>query len=77
MLEQPDTWVRNQGNMFESICKISCKIIESGWAKDRASVDTFIVGLASSIHERNDYEEQVTTLNLSLGWLIHLYSIAV
>ncbi|KFK22742.1 hypothetical protein AALP_AAs61128U000100 [Arabis alpina] len=52
---QPDTWVINK----ESISKVSCEIIESGWATDRASVDTFIVGLASTIRERNDYEEQV------------------
>lgn len=79
MLEQPETLLRNQGNMFESILKISCEIIESSWAKDRASVETFIMGLASRIRERNDYEEQVTlklSLYLSLIWLIHLYSIA-
>lgn len=61
--------------MFESVFKISCEIIRSGWAKDRASVDTFIVGLASSIRESNDYEEQVTLnpcLYLYLNWLIRL-----
>lgn len=52
--------------MIESIFKTSCEIIESGWDKDRAPVDTFIMGLASSIRERNDYEEQVT-LVLSLN----------
>ncbi|XP_010527598.1 PREDICTED: phosphatidylinositol 4-kinase alpha 1 isoform X2 [Tarenaya hassleriana] len=56
---QPDTWVNNQGAMFGSVLKTSCEIIESGWAKDRAPVDTFIMGLATSIRERNDYEEQV------------------
>ncbi|KAJ0242191.1 Phosphatidylinositol 3-/4-kinase [Hirschfeldia incana] len=56
---QPDTWVRNKRNIFESVSKICCEIIESGWAKDRALVNTFIVGLASRIHEKNDYEEQV------------------
>ena len=60
LLEQPDTWASNQGAMIESIFKTSCEIIESGWDKDRAPVDTFIMGLASSIRERNDYEEQVT-----------------
>ena len=45
--------------MFESIMKTSCHIIQSGWAKDRAPVDTFILGLATSIRERNDYDEQV------------------
>ncbi|XP_056844326.1 phosphatidylinositol 4-kinase alpha 1-like isoform X2 [Raphanus sativus] len=56
---QPDTWVRNKRNIFESVSKICCEIIESGWAKDRALVNTFIVGLASRIHEKNDYDEQV------------------
>lgn len=59
LLEQPDTWGSNQGATLESIFKTSCEIIDSGWAKDRAPVDTFIMGLASSIRERNDYEEQV------------------
>lgn len=45
--------------MFESVLKTSCEIIESCWAKERAPVDTFIMGLATSIRERNDYEEQV------------------
>lgn len=63
MLEQPDTRVRNQRNIFESVSKFCCEIIESGWDKDRALVNTFIVGLASRIRETNDYEEQVT-LNL-------------
>ncbi|XP_010500672.1 PREDICTED: phosphatidylinositol 4-kinase alpha 1-like isoform X2 [Camelina sativa] len=55
---QPDTSVSSQGNMFESVFKISCEIIVSGWAKDQASVNAFIVGLASSIRERYDYGEQ-------------------
>lgn len=46
--------------MFEIVMKTSCEIIEFGWIKDRAPVDTFILGLASSIRERNDYEEQVS-----------------
>ncbi|CAI0377232.1 unnamed protein product [Linum tenue] len=56
---QADTWAGSQGAMFESVMKTSCQIIESGWAKDRAPVDTFILGLATSIRERNDYDEQV------------------
>ncbi|KAF8378354.1 hypothetical protein HHK36_029693 [Tetracentron sinense] len=56
---QADMWDGNsQGAMFESVMKTSCEIIEFGWNKDRAPVDTFIMGLASSIRERNDYEEQ-------------------
>lgn len=49
----------NQGTMFETVTKLCCEIIEFGWSKDRALVDTFIMGLASCIRERNDYEEQV------------------
>lgn len=45
--------------MFESVMKTSCQIIESCWTKERAPVDTYIMGLATSIRERNDYEEQV------------------
>ncbi|KAF3435609.1 hypothetical protein FNV43_RR22700 [Rhamnella rubrinervis] len=56
---QADTWATSQGAMFESVMKTSCEIIESCWAKERAPVDTFIMGLATSIRERNDYEEQV------------------
>ncbi|KAJ6985494.1 hypothetical protein D5086_018456 [Populus alba] len=56
---QADTWGGSQGAMFETVMKISCQIIESGWTKDRAPVDTFISGLASSIRERIDYDEQV------------------
>lgn len=45
--------------MFETVLNTSCQIIESGWTKDRSPVDTFIMGLATSIRERNDYDEQV------------------
>ena len=45
--------------MFETITKISCEIIEFGWSKDKPLVDTFIMGLAACLRERNDYEEQV------------------
>ncbi|KAJ4718889.1 Phosphatidylinositol 4-kinase alpha 1-like [Melia azedarach] len=55
---QADTWGSSQGAMFESVMKTSCEIIESGWTKDRAPVDTFIMGLATSIRERSDYDEQ-------------------
>lgn len=46
--------------MFDSVLKTSCEIIEFGWSKDRSPVDTFILGLATSIRERNDYEEKVS-----------------
>ncbi|XP_048230508.1 phosphatidylinositol 4-kinase alpha 1 [Ricinus communis] len=56
---QAETWGGGQGAMFESVKNTSCQIIESGWIKDRSPVDTFIMGLATSIRERNDYNEQV------------------
>ncbi|XP_059647700.1 phosphatidylinositol 4-kinase alpha 1 [Cornus florida] len=55
---QADTWGSSQGAMFESVLKTTCEIIEYGWSKDRSPVDTFIMGLATSIRERNDYEEE-------------------
>lgn len=55
---QAETWGSSQGAMFESVLTTSCEIIEFGWSKDRSPVDTFIMGLATSIRERNDYEEE-------------------
>ncbi|CAL5377227.1 unnamed protein product [Camellia sinensis] len=55
---QADTWGNSQGAMFESVLKTSCEIIEFGWSKDRSPVDSFIMGLATSIRERNDDEEE-------------------
>ncbi|WOK93151.1 phosphatidylinositol 4-kinase alpha 1 [Canna indica] len=55
---QADMLGNKQGTMFETVMKLCCEIIEFGWSKDRALVDTFIMGLAASIRERNDYEEQ-------------------
>lgn len=72
-LWQPDTWSNTHGGMFESVMKVSCQIIESCWNKERAPVDTYIMGLATSIRERNDYEEQVhilmVTCALCRNWL--------
>lgn len=45
--------------MFESVLKASCEIIEYGWTKDSAPGDAFIKGLAESIRNRNDFEEEV------------------
>lgn len=45
--------------MFDAVAMTSCEIVKFGWSKDKAPVDTFIMGLASSIRERNDYDEQV------------------
>ena len=53
--------------MFESVIKASSQIIESCWSKERAPVDTYIMGLAASIREQNDYEEQVRILNYLKG----------
>ncbi|XP_047337579.1 phosphatidylinositol 4-kinase alpha 1-like [Impatiens glandulifera] len=55
---QADTSGASQGVMFESVLKTSCEIIEFGWSKDRSPIDTFILGLATSIRDRNDYEGQ-------------------
>ncbi|XP_057550570.1 phosphatidylinositol 4-kinase alpha 1 [Amaranthus tricolor] len=55
---QADTWHSSQGAMFESVLRTSCEIIEFGWSKDRAPVDTFILGLATSIRGRNDYDDE-------------------
>ncbi|KAI3946246.1 hypothetical protein MKW92_036691 [Papaver armeniacum] len=52
-----DTANNNQGAMFESVTKTVREIIEFA-EKDRAAVETFIMGLAACIRERNDYEEQ-------------------
>ncbi|VFQ72155.1 unnamed protein product [Cuscuta campestris] len=52
-----DTWTNSHEPMFESVVKTSCEIIEFGWKNDRSPVETFILGLATSIRERNDYEE--------------------
>ncbi|KAA8545952.1 hypothetical protein F0562_020597 [Nyssa sinensis] len=55
---QADTWASSQGAMFESVLKTTCEIVEFGWSKERSPVDTFVMGLATSIRERNDYEEE-------------------
>ncbi|XP_031499033.1 phosphatidylinositol 4-kinase alpha 1 [Nymphaea colorata] len=47
-----------QDAMFDSVTKTCCEIIEFGWNKDKAPVESFILALAASIRERNDYEEQ-------------------
>jgi hypothetical protein len=47
------------GALFEAVVKLSCEIIEFGWTKDRALVDTFIMRLAAYVRERNDYGEEV------------------
>ncbi|KAG0451183.1 hypothetical protein HPP92_026558 [Vanilla planifolia] len=54
---QADMSSNNPGAMFEAITKLSCELVEFGWCKDRALVDTFIMGLAACVRERNDYEE--------------------
>ncbi|XP_022876280.1 phosphatidylinositol 4-kinase alpha 1 isoform X2 [Olea europaea var. sylvestris] len=55
---QADTWGSSPGVMFESVLKTCCEIIYFGWTKDRSPVDTFIMGLATNVRERNDYEEE-------------------
>ncbi|CAI9104486.1 OLC1v1003167C1 [Oldenlandia corymbosa var. corymbosa] len=55
---QADTWGSNKGAMFQSILKTTCELIQLGWTKDRSPVDTFIMGLTTSIRDRNDKEEE-------------------
>ncbi|KAL2231607.1 UNVERIFIED_CONTAM: Phosphatidylinositol 4-kinase alpha 1 [Sesamum indicum] len=55
---QADSGPSSQGAMFETVLKTSSEIIEFGWTKDRAPLDTFIMGLTTSIRERNYYEEE-------------------
>ncbi|KAK2665282.1 hypothetical protein Ddye_003856 [Dipteronia dyeriana] len=55
--EQADSWGSSQAAMFESIMKTNREIIEFGWTRDRTPVDSFIMGVATSLRER--YEEQV------------------
>ena len=45
--------------MFDSVLKTCCGIVEFGWNKDRSPVDTFIIGLATSTRERNEYGDEV------------------
>lgn len=60
--EQAETCTSSQGAMFGSVLKTCCEIIEFGWARDRSPLDTFIMGLATSIRERNDYDEGVSII---------------
>ncbi|XP_062214807.1 phosphatidylinositol 4-kinase alpha 1-like isoform X2 [Phragmites australis] len=55
---QADMTGSSPGALFEAVVKLSCEIIEFGWTKDRALVDTFIMRLAAYVRERNDYEEE-------------------
>ncbi|KAG8062307.1 hypothetical protein GUJ93_ZPchr0003g16800 [Zizania palustris] len=55
---QADMTGSSPGALFEAVTKLSCEIIEFGWTKDRALVDTFIMRLAAYVRERNDYEEE-------------------
>ncbi|KAL0536256.1 hypothetical protein IC582_025199 [Cucumis melo] len=55
---QTDPSDSSPNSMFETVSKTMCGIIESCWTKERAPVDTFIMGLTASIRGRNDYEEQ-------------------
>uniref|UniRef100_A0A7N0T3D3 1-phosphatidylinositol 4-kinase n=1 Tax=Kalanchoe fedtschenkoi TaxID=63787 RepID=A0A7N0T3D3_KALFE len=74
---QAGTWGSNQGAMFSNVIKTSCEIIEFGWSRDRAPLDTFILGLATSVRERNDYEDQdgkeklpVPNVQLNVIWML-------
>ncbi|KAL8189102.1 hypothetical protein R6Q57_029363 [Mikania cordata] len=72
---QAETSGSSPGAMFDSVLKTSCEIIEYGWTKDRTPVDTFIMGLAASIREHNDYEEKdakekAVPVQLNVIWLL-------
>lgn len=54
---QAESWGSSQVPMFQSLLKACCEIIVFGWTKDRSPVDSFILGLATCIRERNDYDE--------------------
>ncbi|VAI01600.1 unnamed protein product [Triticum turgidum subsp. durum] len=56
---QADMTGCSPGALFEAVVKLSCEVIEFGWTKDRALVDTFIMRLAAYVRERNDYEEEL------------------
>lgn len=62
LLFQTDPSDNSHNTMFETVSKTMCEIVESCWTKERAPVDTFIMGLTASIRGRNDYEEQVLVL---------------
>jgi phosphatidylinositol 4-kinase len=66
ILMQADMTGSSPGALFEAVVKLSCEIIEFGWTKDRALVDTFIMRLAAYVRERNDYEEEVFPVAFSL-----------
>ncbi|KAG8364319.1 hypothetical protein BUALT_Bualt19G0116400 [Buddleja alternifolia] len=55
---QADSGASSLGAMFTSVLKTCSEIIEFGWVKHRCPVDTFIMGLATSVRERNHYEEE-------------------
>lgn len=75
VIVQADTWGSTRGAMFESVVKTSIEIIESCWTKERAPVDTYIMGLATSIRERNDYEEQVALISSDSAILFAIFLI--
>lgn len=64
LLLQAETLGSSQGAMFQGVLKTSCEIIEFGWTKDRSPVDTFIMGLAACIRERNDSDEKVSAVEI-------------
>ncbi|KAL4194748.1 hypothetical protein AMTRI_Chr05g70010 [Amborella trichopoda] len=55
---QADSWGNSQCAIFESVTRTCREIIEFGWNQDKGSVESFILALATSIRERNDYDEQ-------------------
>ncbi|KAG5063266.1 hypothetical protein JHK85_004449 [Glycine max] len=56
-----------RGKVSSGLCwiVIPSSRIQICWNKERAPVDTYIMGLATSIRERNDYEEQASSTALA------------
>ncbi|KAK4742302.1 hypothetical protein SAY87_000303 [Trapa incisa] len=53
------TWSSSPRSMVATVMKTCLEVIEYGWSRDRAPVDTFIMGLVINIRERTDHDEQV------------------
>lgn len=68
---QADTWASSPGSMVDGVMKTSQEVIEYGWSRDRAPVDTFIMGLAACIRDRIDYDEQVIFHGITLIFFAH------
>lgn len=55
---QADTWETSQGQVFGSVVRTSCKLIDCGWKSDRASIESFLLSLAAYIREVAEQDER-------------------